>query len=108
MRRQVVTLVTDLEERIEARVRDVTATREISHAAATQRDLQALIDQVVDLLVERFDNIYHAQIFLVDNEEAYAVLRASTGEVGKLLLTRGHRLAVGSASVVGRVTNPAR
>ncbi len=104
MRRQVVTLVTDLEERIEARVRDVTATREISHAAATQRDLQVLIDQVVNLLVERFDNIYHAQVFLIDGEGTYAVLSASTGEVGLLLLARGHRLEVGSASVVGRAT----
>ena len=104
MRKRVLDLITDLERRIETRARDVTTTREISHAAATQRDLQSLMDQVVNLIVERFLNIYHAQIFLIDNENRYAVLRASTGEAGKHLLARGHRLAVGSVSVIGRST----
>ena len=104
MRKQILTLITDLEERIEARARDVSATREISNVAATQRDVQALMDQVVNLIVARFDNIYHAQIFLVDTENRYAVLRSSTGEVGLRMLARGHRLQVGSVSVVGSAT----
>jgi GAF domain-containing protein len=33
------------------------------------------------------------------------VLRASTGDVGKRLLGRGHRLAVGSVSVIGQTTD---
>lgn len=104
MRKRVLDLITDLEQRIETRARDVSATREISHTAATQRDLQSLMDQVVNLIVERFPNIYHAQIFLLDSENRYAVLRASTGEAGRQLLARGHRLAVGSVSVIGRST----
>ncbi len=104
MRRRILNLVTDLEQRIERRGRDVTATREISHAAATQRDLNQLMNQVVNLIVERFDNIYHAQIFLIDPDRQFAVLQASTGDPGRQLLARGHRLAVGSLSVIGRVT----
>ncbi|HLV37051.1 MAG TPA: GAF domain-containing protein [Spirillospora sp.] len=104
MRRRVLDIINDLEQRIEARSRDITATREISHAAATQRDLQQLMDRVVNLIIERFPNIYHAQIFLIDQENRYAVLRASTGDAGRQLLARGHRLAVGSLSVVGRAT----
>lgn len=103
-RKRVLDLVTELELRIENRARDMSATREISHAAATQRDLQQLMDQVVNLIVERFSNIYHAQVFLVDSENRYAILRASTGEPGRQLLARGHRLGVGSVSVVGRAT----
>lgn len=102
MRTRIHSLVTDLEGRIEARVRDVTATREISHAAATQRDLQALIEQVVSLLTERFDNIYHAQVYLVDSESAHIVLRASSGVASETLLNRGHRLRIGSTSILGR------
>ncbi|MBZ0290519.1 MAG: GAF domain-containing protein, partial [Anaerolineae bacterium] len=79
------------------------ATQEISRYAATQHNLQTLLDQVVQLIVERFPNIYHAQIFLLDQDRLYAILRASTGEPGKLLLARGHRLAVGSVSVIGQV-----
>jgi GAF domain-containing protein len=104
MREQVRNLVTDLENRVAARGRDMTATQEISRFAATQRDLQTLMVQVVELIVKQFPNIYHAQIFLIDADGGYAVLRASTGEVGKMLLERGHRLAVGSVSVIGQVT----
>lgn len=105
MRRRVLGLINDLEERIEARARDVDATREISRVAATQRDTQQLMEQVVNLIVERFPNIYHAQVFLIDNERHFAVLKSSTGEPGRQLLARGHRLGVGSASVIGRVTS---
>jgi GAF domain-containing protein/HAMP domain-containing protein len=105
MRDHIQRLVRDLETRIAARVRDVTTTQEIGRYTATQRDLQLLMNQVVNLIVERFPNIYHAQIFLVDKERRYAVLRASTGEPGKRLLERGHRLAVGSVSVVGQATD---
>jgi GAF domain-containing protein/HAMP domain-containing protein len=103
MRVQVRHLLDDLETRVAARTRDISATQEISRYAATQHNLQTLLDQVVQLIVERFPNIYHAQIFLLDQERLYAVLRASTGEPGKLLLARGHRLAVGSVSVIGQV-----
>jgi len=105
MRDHIQRLVADLESRIAARARDVSTTQEISRYAATQRDLQLLMNQVVNLIVERFPNIYHAQIFLVDTERRYAVLRASTGEPGKKLLERGHRLGVGSVSVVGQATD---
>jgi GAF domain-containing protein/HAMP domain-containing protein len=104
MRFQVRGLLDDLEARIAARARDISATQEISRFAATQRNLQSLMDQVVSLIVERFPDIYHAQIFLIDPERVYAVLRASTGTVGQQLLTRGHRLAVGSVSVIGQTT----
>lgn len=103
MRVQVRNLLDDLEARVAARTRDIAATQEISRFAATQQNLQTLMDQVVQLIVEHFPNIYHAQIFLIDPDRLYAVLRASTGEPGKILLARGHRLAIGSISVIGQV-----
>jgi GAF domain-containing protein/HAMP domain-containing protein len=104
MREQVHGLVTDLENRVAIRTRDMNATQEISRFAATQRDVRALMDQVVNLIVERFPTIYHAQIFLLDSDRQWAVLEASTGEAGQQLLARGHRLAVGSVSVIGQVS----
>jgi len=41
---------------------------------------------------------------MVDEDKRYAVLRQSTGEAGRKLLARGHRLPVGSMSVIGQVT----
>ncbi|NWG16136.1 MAG: GAF domain-containing protein [Chloroflexi bacterium] len=104
MREQVHTLLRDLEARIAARMRDINATHRVSQFAAAQRDLQMLLDEVVNLVIQHFPNIYHAQIFLLNTDRDYAVLRASTGEVGQLLLKRGHRLPVGSISVIGQVT----
>jgi GAF domain-containing protein/HAMP domain-containing protein len=108
MREQIHGLVESLEHRVAARVFDVEATQQVTRFAATQRDLQALMDQVVDLIVSRFPSIYHAQIFLLDPERHYAVLRASTGEPGRKLLSRGHRLEVGGISVIGQVTGEGR
>lgn len=108
MRQQVRDLINDLASQVTERVRDVETTQEISRFAITQRDLQVLMNKVVDLIVERFSNIYHAQIFLLDDDREYAVLRASTGTAGQQLLARGHKLAVGSVSVIGQVTQEGR
>ncbi|MFW5692284.1 MAG: GAF domain-containing protein [Chloroflexota bacterium] len=108
MRDQVRALVDEQAERIAARVRDLQATQEVSRFAATQRDPQHLMDQVVNRVIDLFPNIYHAQIFMLDQNRQYAVLRASTGEAGQQLLRRGHRLAVGSVSVIGQVTEEGR
>ncbi|MCU0480608.1 MAG: GAF domain-containing protein [Anaerolineae bacterium] len=107
-REQIQTLLSDLQTRIQVRVRDLQATQEVSRFAATQREPQALMDKVVDLISHSFPNIYHAQIFLIDDAGIFAILRASTGEAGRNLLARGHRLQVGSQSVIGRCTDEAR
>ncbi len=79
------------------------AIAEISQVATSTVGLASLLPQLVDLIKERLD-LYHAQIFLLDDRREFAVLRASTGEAGKQLLGRGHRLAVGSRSVIGQAT----
>jgi GAF domain-containing protein/HAMP domain-containing protein len=107
-REQIRSLVEDQASRITARVRDLQATQEVSRFAATQRDQQDLMDEVVELIVRSFPNIYHAQIFLIDSKREYAVLNASTGQAGQQLLARGHRLAVGSVSVIGQVSEEGR
>lgn len=93
-----------LTQRLAANLRDIEATQEVGRFVSTQRDQQALMNEVVNLIINVFGNIYHAQIFLNDELNEYAVLRASTGEAGRRLLERGHRLPVGGTSVVGRTT----
>ena len=108
MREQVQGVIADLQARVAVRARDVAATHEISRFVVSQRDQQTLMEQVVNLIVERFSSIYHAQIFLLDSDGRAAFLRASTGEAGRELLAIGHRLAVGSTSVIGQVTEQGR
>ncbi|NJR12760.1 GAF domain-containing protein [bacterium] len=101
VRQQNAQATAALTQRLNTRERDVRVTQNIIQAVAEERDLQSLMNRVVVLIVANFPSIYHAQIFLTDTEN-YAVLRASTGEVGQQLMSRGHRLAIGSVSVIGQ------
>jgi GAF domain-containing protein/HAMP domain-containing protein len=108
MRSHVQGVMSELEARVAASARDISATQEVSRYAATERNLQTLMKQVVNLIAEKYPTIYYAQLFLVDGERENAVLGASTGEVGDILLRRGHRLAIGSNSIVGQAAGQGR
>lgn len=101
--RQTTLLFGQMESRVLARTRDLELAAEISRDAAASRDMEVLLQKAVEAVRERF-NFYHVQVFLIDDLGEYAVLVTSTGEAGRQLLARKHRLAVGSASVVGQVT----
>lgn len=103
----LVTQREELEQRLEAQTRHLQATITVSHAVAGARDMDRLLSDIVDTVREYF-GYYHVQIFMVDQDDHYAVLRQSTGEAGRKLLARGHRLPVGSMSVIGQVTVMAR
>lgn len=66
-------------------------------------DLRELLTEAIERIRSRF-NFYHVQVFLVNEQLDQAELVASTGDVGQKLLARGHRLAIGSQSVIGQVT----
>ncbi len=91
-------------EQTQNRARRLQATNEVSRAASSILNPDILLPMVVDRISEAFD-YYHVQIFLIDELREWAVLRASTGDTGRELLRRGHKLAVGSRSVIGQVTS---
>lgn len=112
--RELVSRLQSQQEQLEVRVDERTkelqrqslqleTTAEIAHLTAETDDLQELMSRAVELLRSRF-GFYHASIFLLDENGAWAEVAASTGEAGQLLLSRRHRLAVGSASIIGWVT----
>ena len=85
------------------RARQLQAVAEVSRAVSSLLDLDELLNTTVELIRDAF-GYYHVQVFLVDEENYAAWLRASTGEVGHKLLGRKHHLIVGSQSVIGQVT----
>lgn len=103
MAEQIEDLVDNLEQRIAERTRDLNITANIGRAVSTQRDPRALMDEIVELIRQRF-GYYHVQVFLVDPVSERAELVASTGAPGRELLARQHALDVGSKSVIGQVT----
>jgi signal transduction histidine kinase len=58
-------------------------------------------------MCERFD-YYHASIFLIDEAREYAYVRESTGKAGEALKAKGHKLAIGSKSIIGQATSTGR
>ncbi|NDJ86812.1 MAG: GAF domain-containing protein, partial [Chloroflexi bacterium] len=100
---QIRGLVNGLEKRVRNRIRDLELVSEISSEVAGLRDLDLVLNRAINLIVERF-GYYHAQVFLLDDIRDFAVLVASTGMPGERLLAKEHKLAVGSDSVIGRVT----
>ena len=102
MTAQLQETLNTLEQRVAERTAQLQATADISRATAGIRDLGELLELAVELIRGRF-GFYHASVFLIDEAGEYAVLRESTGEIGAQLKARGHRLAVGSRSLVGWV-----
>ncbi len=78
-------------------------TASIGQELAQILQLDELLPEAVELIRRRFE-FYHVQVFLTDASGEYAELAASTGAVGRELLARHHRLAVGSQSVIGQTT----
>jgi nitrate/nitrite-specific signal transduction histidine kinase len=104
MTSQMRAAIEELETRVADRTRDLAISSQLGREASALQDINHLLNNLVNQIVNQFPEIYHAQVFLNDKRGEYAVLTASTGEPGRELLNRGHRLGVGSVSVIGRVT----
>ncbi len=105
----------DLQKVLESRVQERTADLEkranqlhtVSKAAsaiASVQSLDALLPAIANLVSEEF-GFYHIGIFLVDEANEYAVLRAASSEGGKRMLERRHRLSLDTNSIVGYATS---
>ena len=88
----------------ERRALELEAAAEIARDTASTLSLDSLLNQIVNQIKDRF-NLYHVSVFLLDETKTWAVVRESTGEAGKEMKLRGHRLAVGSRSITGTVTS---
>ncbi|MFW5691742.1 MAG: GAF domain-containing protein, partial [Chloroflexota bacterium] len=87
----------------ERRARQLQTSAEVSQSASQILDLEELMPRLVSLIKDAF-GYDHVQIFLMDEANEYAELRASTGEAGRQLLAIHHKLKRGSDSVIGMVT----
>jgi len=76
---------------------------EIAREISLSLDVNEVLSKAVNLIRERFA-FYHAAVFLLDAANEYAVIREATGEAGQQMKRSGHRLKIGSTSIVGYVT----
>ncbi len=92
------------EQVAQIRAQQLQTASEIARDTSGTLNVEELLSNAINMVRDRF-GFYHASIFLLDALGDYAVLRESTGEAGAQLKAAGHRLAVGSSSIVGTATS---
>jgi GAF domain-containing protein len=83
---------------------ELETVAEISREVSSSLIIDELLHRAVTLLYERF-NYYLAGIYLVDTNGEYVVIREAIGETGIQLKRSAHKVAVGSKSIIGFVTD---
>jgi len=96
-----------LEDRIDARTKQLQAVNEVGRAASSILDPQDLAGRVANLITDHF-GYYYAALFLVDEAGEQAWLYSATGEAGRLLKENKHHLKVGGNSMVGMAISTAK
>jgi signal transduction histidine kinase/HAMP domain-containing protein len=82
-------------------VRSLETSTKIGRQITTILDHEELLRQVVNRIQIEF-NFYYTHIYLVDEETGDLIMAQGSGEVGRRLKARGHRLAAGDG-IVGTV-----
>ena len=98
---QATNLMTDLlketyeqlEQRVEARTKDLETVAEVGTATATILDTNQLLQAVVDLTKERF-NLYHSHIYLLDDKGENLVLAKGSGEAGRIMASEKRSIPI--------------
>jgi GAF domain-containing protein len=94
--------ISDLETEVDKRRSKMLAARQISREITQQNSLQDLLNDSVDLICTQFE-FYYAAIFLSDERNEFAILKAASGEAGKQLISQGHKLRIREEGIVGYV-----
>ena len=90
----------DLLHRTEHRARLFQAANQVGQQATSILDLNRLLPKTVDIICDAY-GFYYAGVFLIDETNEWAVLRAGRGQAGKAMIAAGHKLQIGGHSMIG-------
>jgi GAF domain-containing protein/anti-sigma regulatory factor (Ser/Thr protein kinase) len=89
-----------LHKQAERRSRLLKAANRVGKEVTSILDIEKLLPQTVNIICEAY-GLYYAGIFLLDSAGEYAVLRAGYGKAGRAMLASGHKLKIGTDSMIG-------
>ena len=89
-------------EEVQRRAAQLQMAAEVARDATGLLDIETLLNRVVRLISERF-GYPHVAVFLLDETQNVAKIRAATGEAGAQMLTSGFHIPVGSNTIIGFV-----
>lgn len=90
-------------QKAERRVRLLEAANQVGKQVTSILSLDELLPKTVDIICDAY-GFYYAGVFLIDESGRFAELRAGRGENGKAMVAEGHKLEVGSHSMIGWAT----
>jgi PAS domain S-box-containing protein len=90
----------ELLNRMTRRTIQLQTAADVARAATSILDIKELLSQTADLIQRHFE-CYYVGVFLIDETNEWAILRAATGEMGRQMLEMGHRLKVDESSMIG-------
>lgn len=90
----------NLHRQAERRSRLLKAANRVGKEVTSILDLEKLLPQTVNIICESY-GLYYAGVFLLDEKGEYAVLRSGYGKAGKAMVADGHKLKVGTDSMIG-------
>ncbi|HID54747.1 MAG TPA: PAS domain S-box protein [Anaerolineae bacterium] len=80
---------------------ELETVAQVSTAASTILDVEALLQAVVDLAKSSF-NLYHAHIYLMHESNTRLILKAGAGNIGRLMTLEGREINIYAESLVAR------
>jgi GAF domain-containing protein len=88
------------QELVNRRATELETASALARNISRFTNLDNLLANAVNLIRDQF-GFYHAGLFLLDENQEFAVLRSATGDAGRQMLANNHRLRVGEVGLVG-------